>query len=226
MFKSLFAKILAMLVITSFLVACGVPQATETRPVSSINNDLAGGKALFSHPIDGEGFILHTEFGTADPISQTHITQPKLIEMCAWIELVRTVDVEVLVEHVHADAFIQSDASGWDGTKTDSMDDSIHGLGQPGFWITPEHKYCETFSVEGHNETLFKSWTTFYTSYISSSETTPAPMTEYNLIKYGKTRGQKFQVIWNLAIRNPTTETLYHTTSVVDTFAVPVDQNP
>ncbi len=216
-----------LVMVALFTAACGgVPAATETRPVSSINNDLEGGSIEFSHPIDGEGFVLHTRFSTPDSITQTHITQPKLIEMCAWIEKLRSVDVEVLVEHVHADAFIQSDASGWDGTKTDSMDDSIHGLSQPGFWITEEHEYCETFSVEGHTETLYKSWTFFYSSYISSTDTTPEPMTEHNLIKYGKTRGQKFQIIWNLAIRNPETEELYHTTSVVDTFAVPVDQNP
>ncbi len=219
MFKKIFIILVSMTIILS---ACAsTPSAPLTRETTIINNDLAGGSVQFRHTV--ESFVLVTEFSTPDPIEYWHITEPKLILMRAWIEEGGD-NCEVLVEHVHADAFIMSRYSGWDGIITDSMDDKIHSSLQPGFWITSTYKYEEIFSVEGYSQELYTSWTIFYNDFIAKTNTKPEPMTEENLIKIGGTQGQKFQVVWNLAIRC-NNETLYHTKAIVDHFTVPISQN-
>lgn len=222
-------KLLSIILLLVWLMltaeSCGGPSAPATRPMATINNDLEGGKVTFTHTIPGEQFQLITEFSTGDPVAYWHITEPKNITMKAWITPNAGIDMEVLVEHVHADAFIMADASGWDGIITDSMDDNIHGGMQPGFWVTSTYPYEEVFSIQGFSKQMYESWTVFLTSYMAVTDTHSYPMTERNLIREGDTRGQKFQIVWDLTIRYPG-ETLYHTISVVDQFAVPVDQNP
>ncbi len=54
----------------------------------------------------------------------------------------------LFVEHLHADAVLESTLSHFDGITQDSMDDSFHGV-QGGFLISEEYQYEEVFSIEG-----------------------------------------------------------------------------
>jgi|GEM_PF-666463 len=219
---------LALLLLMLALGACAPAAAPATNDQPQMANGLEGGKLTFRHQLPGEDFVLVTEFVTTYKAKYWHVTTAKNILMRAWIETLdgAKVDAEVLVEHVHADCSIVSKYSGWHGVKTDTMDDSIHGVGQPGFWIS-QYPYEEWFAIEGYSKDMWSSWAVYYTDWYATSESKPKPMTEQNLVSIGGTTGQSFQVVWDLAIRYPAKgETLYHTTSVIDNFTVPIDQNP
>ncbi len=220
----LFVAILAFFAFAS--VACAPEAAPHTNPQPVLNNDLENGALTLTHKFADEQFDFVTEFSSTYRLKYWHITEPKNILMRAYIKPKQGANVIVLVEHVHADAIVYSKYGGWDGTQTDSMDDSFHGT-QGGFWITENYPYEEYFAVSGYSPTMWNAWSIFYTSWLGHTDAKPEPMTEKNLIHDGGTQGQKFQIVWDILIRYPDKgETMYHTRSVIDEFMVPVDQNP
>lgn len=218
--------LVAVLGMSIALISCGntIPEdVSRNQPISSVlHNDLAGGVLEQSFELgDSECFDLGVEYTTDYISSGWRITDSKTIRMRAMMVNIQSgCSSEVLVEHVHADASIKSSREGIDGLKQDSMDDSVHNGDQAGFSINPPYFYENIFAVEGFSETLISGWSFYFSGY-GAGGLDEKRLTESNLVNEGGACATKFQVVYDLLIRNAGEE-YYHTRSIVSEFLVPV----
>lgn len=218
--------IVALAVITISTILVGGCYEREQAPMSNLpvlDNSLSSGKYTVEGSIPGEEFIFYREYSTAYNAKLWRITDPKSLTMKAWAQHLPAGAV-VLVEHVHIDISLKSRYAALDGWPQDSMDDSVHGGLQPGFWITDIYPYENVFAIEGFSKTLIDGYGYFcgYYGYATASETR---LTEDNLVKYGKVYGNKIQVVYDLLIKYPG-EDYFHTRSLIDEFLVPTAVQP
>jgi len=216
---SVLLAILGALLAILFLTACGPEKAPLTKELPVLNNQFTGGKLTRAIDIPGEQFQLETEYSTEYDTRYWHITDTKNLRMNALIKGAPEGTV-VLVEHVHADISVMAGLAMVHGLPQDSMDDSIHGSDQGGFWITDKYPYDEVFVIEGYSQTLISGWG-FIVGGLGMSSLSEDRLTEHNLVEGGKAYGEKMQVVYDLLIRYPN-EPLFHTRSVVDEFLIPV----
>ncbi|MBP7832584.1 MAG: hypothetical protein KA035_02320 [Candidatus Levybacteria bacterium] len=209
-----------------FLAACSEDKIPDdvslNQPVRDVlNNDLAGGKLVQTFNLGSECFDLRVEYSTEYTTVGWRITDSKTLYMRAEMSnMDPNCNPEVLVEHMHADVSIKSRKEGIDGLKQDSMDDSIHGGLQPGFSIVPPYHYENVFAIEGFSQTLISGWSFYYSGY-GGGGINEKRLTEKSLVDDGGACASKFQIVFDLLIRNPGEEA-YHTRSVVSEFFVPV----
>lgn len=126
---------------------------------------------------------------------------------------------EVFVEHVHADVAIAATKMHLNGLVQDSMDDTFHGNGtiQPGWFVTKEHPYEETFSIEGYSQLLIEGYG-YYVGGYGYNSTGTNRMTESRLKSKGA-YGNQLTIVYNLAIKYPGEE-YYHSETIYDTFII------
>ena len=223
------AFVLALSLLFSTLVACSAGEkdnsadVARNQPVASIlQNDLAGGKLTQTFDLGStECFKFGTEYTTVYVATGWRITDSKTLRMKAYMTgMTPDCRSQVLIEHVHADISIKSTKEGIDGLKQDAMDDTFHGAAQPGFAINPPYYYEEVFAVEGFSQFLISGWSFYFSGY-GGGGVDQKRLTEQNLVKDGGACASKFQVVYDILIRNPGEE-LYHTRSIVSEFYVPV----
>lgn len=184
-------------------------------PNMTLKNDLASGELTITSDI--EGLYLTREYSTTYNTSQWRITDSKNIMIkCSVLSIPN--GTTVLVEHMHADISLKSVYESFDGIPQDSMDDSIHGGLQPGFYITDNHPYECVFAIQGYSQTLISGWG-FVISGYGSMTVKEYRLTETNLDKTGGVYGNKIQIVYDLAIKNDT-EPYFHTVSFIDEFMV------
>lgn len=137
---------------------------------------------------------LKTQYSSTINLSDWKITDNKdlLIDLKV---LYQPADIDLWVEHMHADCFLEGTLDTWDGILQDTMDDKIHGTGAIGFYINENQSYSETFSVEGFSQFLTQYWSYYY-SYAS----TQVRMTETRLLDKG-VYGVSFRIIYDVCYR-------------------------
>jgi len=214
-----FLLILALVVVLMGASECDGEKAPPAKVLPILHNELAGGKLTRTIEIPGEKFQLVTGYSTDYNTDEWHITDSKNLRMTALISGAPEGTV-VLVEHVHVDISIVAALAMINGLPQDSMDDSIHGSDQGGFWVTDQYPYEEVFAIEGYSQTLISGWGFVIGGYGSAS-LSEKRLTEHNLVEYGEAYGEKMQVVYDLLIRYPG-ETYFHTRSVIDEFLIPV----
>lgn len=222
--KKIWVVLLVILVGVFFLSACGVQsQPLPEKNFSVLRNDLENGELVINHQVEDFKFI--TKYFTDYNTKNWRITDSKSLNMWAWIESYPE-DLTVLVEHVHIDISLKSSELSLDGWSQDSMDDSVHGGLQPGFWITKDYPYENVFAIEGFTETLIQGWMFFINGYGAGS-ISENRLTEDNIVGEGYHEGgvyaNKVQIVYDLLIKNPGEE-LYHTRSIIDEFLIPVSR--
>lgn len=129
-------------------------------------NDFVGGdKISFNHFVDS--IEIETTYKRSDDFSAGwRISGNKAVDIELEI-LANPAGYVVMVEHLHADVFIESTRERYDDITQDSMDDYLHGE-LPGFLVDTTHPYYETFSIEGSSpdfqRSIGYSWSTGHTS--------------------------------------------------------------
>lgn len=167
--------------------------------------------------------VISTRYSTDYSAGEWRITDSKNILMEAWIKGSNYPDgTVVLVEHVHSDISIKSTLASYDGWKQDTMDDSIHGSIQPGFWITRDYKYQNVFAIEGLTEQILKGYMIGVYGY-SSGSWTERTITENDFIAHGKVYAEKMQVVYDILVKEPN-EDYYHTYSFINEFLISVGE--
>jgi hypothetical protein len=203
------------------------PTPLPEKDFSVLRNDLENGELVLEHQVEDFKFI--TKYFTDYDTKHWRITDSKSLNMQAWIEGYPE-GLIVLVEHVHIDIAIKSKNMSFDGWKQDTMDDSVHGGLQPGFWITKDYPYENVFAIEGYTETLIHGYAFCVYGYGGGS-IEEKRFTEENLVddgteyysNNGKVYANKVQVVYDLMIKNPGEE-LFHTRSIIDEFLIPVSK--
>lgn len=220
---------LAILIVAALLCsACSYELAPATKNLPTLQNALGeDNKLIIEHAIPGEKFDFITAYSTDYDAQHWHLTDSKTLRMEARIKIndgdEQDAQVIVLVEHVHIDVSILAKYASINGWKTDSMDDSVHGGDQPGFWITEDHPYENVFAIEGYSKTMIEGWSYFTGSYGSGS-IKETRLTEHNLTNPDNgtgAYGNKFTIVYDLLVKYPGEE-YYYTHSLVDEFVVPV----
>lgn len=207
------------LVIFSTLFVVGCRPELPLSDLPTLNNDLANGKLTIDKVVPGEDFSFVREYSTSYDAKSWRITDSKNLMMRAWVRGAPR-GMIVLVEHMHSDVSLKSRYEGLDGWPQDSMDDSVHGGDQPGFWVTESYPYENVFAIEGFSQSLIEGWGYWGTGYIGSYR-----LTETNVVQYGKVYGNKIQVVYDLLIKRAD-EQYFHTRSVIDEFLVPTGVQP
>lgn len=222
--KKIWVVILAILAGIVLLSACDVQsQPLPEKEFSVLRNDLENGELVIDHQVEDFKFI--TKYFTSYDTGHWRITDSKSLNMQAWIDEYPE-DLTVLVEHVHIDISLKSSELSLDGWSQDSMDDSVHGGLQPGFWVTKDYPYENVFAVEGFTETLIQGWM-FFINGLGYGEIDENRLTEDNIVgeNYGEggVYANKVQVVYDLLIKN-SGEDLFHTRSIIDEFLIPVSK--
>lgn len=184
-----------------------VDPSTE-RTLQGITTD--DGDVSFQHEL-ANGVVVETRYTTDYEVDQWKITEPKTLNFSLSIVTDETAGENpegsaqpiVLVEHVHADVALEATRQGLDGIAQDSMDDSIHGGDQPGFYVSTDAPYSEIFSIEGFSESLISGWG-FATGGTGASEITQERLTENNLSEAGVV-GNEFSFIYDVVVQDPVT---------------------
>jgi len=181
----------------------------------TLENVFAGMKLVREHSV--ENFTLFTEYSTSYDTSRWRITGSKEIRIRVWPS---GTEAEVMIEHVHIDCSIRATQPGIDGLIQDSMDDSIHGGLQPGFWITPDYPYENHFAIEGFSQWLREGWMYFWSGYGYGRERT-VRLTEEALKQEGGAYASQISVVYDLLIRYPGEE-WWHTRCLMEEILIPL----
>ncbi len=199
-------------------LGCAENKELPTPNLPVLHNDLVMGQLVIKEKVPGESFIFRREYSTPYDAKNWRITDSKNLVMKAWLENAPA-GITVLVEHMHCDISLKSRYESFDGWPQDSMDDSVHGGTQPGFYITENYPYENVFAIEGFSKTLLDGWMFLFSGYGAGGVNTYR-LTEENLVQYGKVYGNKVQVVYDLLIKNAN-ELYFHTRSIIDEFLVP-----
>ncbi len=218
---ALLLVLVAVLVSMVLFPGCRTEQQLPTPKIPILNNELANGKLVIESPVAGEGFTFVREYSTSYNAKNWRITDSKSLKMRAWVKGAKGT---ILVEHMHADVSLKSRYESFDGWLQDSMDDSIHGGTQPGFYVTEQYPYENVFAVEGFSKTLIDGWVFLIGSY-GAGGIYEQRLTETNLVRYGKVYGNKVQIVYDLLIKAEN-EPYFHTRSLIDEFLVPTAIQP
>jgi len=220
-------SILVILAAALVFAACGgsdkIPNDVSlNQPVADIlRNDLEKGELIQVFDLGTtECFDFQVEYTTDYRTVGWRITDVKSMSMRARIIPEDACKSEVLVEHVHADVSIKSSKEGIDGLTQDSMDDRLHVGNQPGFLIVPPYFYENVFVIGGFSQTLLEGWSFYFSGY-GGGGINEKRLTEKSLVEDGGACASKFQIVYDLLIRNAGEE-FFHTRSIRSEFLVPV----
>ena len=185
----------------------------EDTGIASLEQELA---------VKGEDFKLVCGYNidTYDA-SNWRVTDSKDIGMT-----VKTKDLpegyKVYIDHVHADVTLKSTSPQIDGIMQDSMDDTFHGQGQDGFYISNDEEYYNIFSIMGYTQDFYQLWGSAFGSY-GSLNSSYQRLTEDNIRAVG-TYAEKLVVVYDLSIQNPGADHVY-TKSVISKVKIPLVDN-
>lgn len=174
----------------------------------------------FEHTLP-DGTTIQTRYTTDYNVNAWKITDNKTITIELTI-MQNPHNSEILIEHMHADVFVEATTQYADGLKQDSMDDNIHGGEQPGFLVTVECPYSEIFSIEGYSQFLIDGWMFIWSGWGYGRQETKR-LNEDNLKHYG-TYGSEIVIIYDVLIKDQKTG-LYYKTMIRDIFIVGLDGN-
>lgn len=219
--KKYLSALLGVILAVSVLTSCSESKGLPTPPLPVLNNDLANGKLVIKSVVPGEDFTFVREYSTSYNAKSWRITDSKALTMRAWVEGAK---VTVLVEHVHADISLKSKYEALDGWPQDTMDDSVHGGTQPGFFVNDKYPYENVFAIEGFSQTLISGWMFFFSGF-GQGNVQQTRLTEENLVRSGKVYANKVQIVYDLLIKSDN-EPYFHTRSLIDEFLVPTATQP
>lgn len=138
-----------------------------------------------------------TRYTSTINIDNWKITDNKDIQIYLSV-LVKPKNIDLWVEHMHCDCFIEStnENNGYfDGILQDTMDDKYHSGGVYGFYINETIDYAETFSIEGYSDYLVNYW-----SYWNTMHETRDALDENDLKWYG-CYGCSFRIIFDVVFK-------------------------
>ncbi len=217
-------KIVYVLIALSVLIAgCGPAAAPEMKPIKMLDNEFATGAVTFQHTLqtpDGD-VIIETSYSTEYDTSQWHITTPKSLDIKAKV-ISAPVGKTIYIENMHADVSLICEYETLNGWKTDTMDDHLHTGTAPGFLITKDYQYEESFAIEGFSQTLLDGWAYYnHAIGIGSATVEEKPLTESNLINELHAKGQRLTFVYDILVQN-TGDAAPHKHVFSDEFGVPV----
>ncbi len=197
-----------------FLVAISlIPFSTAT--TDTISQSYNG--VTMTHMIEGIEF--ETSYAPTIDFDDWSITGNKAIEIKLTCENNPNMKT-ILVEHMHADIFIESNRSSFDDLTQDSMDDSFHGI-QGGFFVSELYGYTEVFSIEGSSPEFQKTCGYVYQNYYGYTET-KLKFSEANLIKECGVYGQSLYVVYDILIKS-LGEDYFHKYIITDNLFISLD---
>lgn len=191
--------------------------------IPTVSGDI-GNKVIITS--DKEGITFNRIYSIDGTFRNWTITGNKAINIKLKI-VNNTRNATILIEHLHADIFIESTYSAFDDLTQDSMDDSFHGV-QGGFLVTEDYFYEEVFSIEGSSPSFIRSTQNayIYGGFASSSGTaTEIKYSEARLINTYRVYGQTLVVIFDVLIKYEN-ETYYHKHIIADNIFFDLEGTP
>ncbi len=173
--------------------------------------------ATFTHKIE-DGLVLETKYKISPDFGEWLITSNKAIDMEITVKE-NSLDSIVLVEHMHADIFLESTKSNFDDTLQDSMDDKYHGI-QGGFLINEKYGYYETFSIEGKSSVFVNQFYVHFFGYYGSAKM--YKLSEQSLRDKYDIYGQTIYVVYDIIVRKPS-EQYFHKVIISDNIYITLD---
>jgi hypothetical protein len=171
-------------------------------------------------PYQFEGVLLNTQYSLPTNLDEWRITSNKAINMS--IECTANPsNAIILIEHMHADIFIESHSSHFDDLLQDSMDDSFHG-DQGGFLVSTLYDYQEIFSIEGNSPSFKESISQailIYNHYSGITETSEYKYSEEDLRDDFRVYGQTIYIIYDILIKY-TGEDYFHKYIIADNIFI------
>lgn len=172
----------------------------------------------FDHNL--EGIVLQSKYDFP-AFSLWRITSNKDVNMSISV-INNPNNATILIEHLHADIFIESHKIGFDDITQDSMDDSIHGSIQSGFYISKEYPYYENFLIEGTSPE-FTQMCSYAYSYWGYGESTAFKLSEHELTEHYGVYGQTLVCTYDILIKYEN-ETLYHNIDFTDNIMINLEE--
>lgn len=145
--------------------------------------------------------IIKTTYSTDYSVKEWRITDNKTIRIELNI-IENPSNVEMYIENMHADIFVEATRDYVDGIKQDTMDDRLHSGVQSGFYVSLKHSYEEVFSIEGYSKFLTEAWMFMWSGFGYGSQR-EVRLTEKNLVSYG-VYGSEIVVIYDILLRDET----------------------
>lgn len=217
--RIMFGLVIGILLLAVFVLAGCERERVDVSTLPKIENSFGERKILFNNVIDDNGyFVIITEYTTDYDTKHWRITDSKNILMEAYLS--NNMNATILVEHVHCDVSIKSTLASYDGWTQDSMDDSIHGSMQSGFWITDKYHYQNVFAIEGLTEKVLEGYMIGVYGFATGSWG-QRTITESDFKEFGGVYAEKMQVVYDILVKYPEDE-LYHTYSFINEFLIPV----
>jgi len=173
----------------------------------------------FIHHVE-DGITLETSYQVSMDFSNWLITANKAVDM--EVRVTQNIpNAVILVEHMHADVFIESNYTNFDDALQDSMDDSMHGI-QGGFLINSKYTYKETFSIEGKSPQFTSFYYMQYGSYYGAGESKTYKLSEKSLREYYGVYGQTIYIVFDIMIKYPA-DTYFHKTVISDNIFIDLE---
>jgi len=224
------------LVIAGISAACTTPPDEDptTSRDQELQNVLDDGTASYVHKggaaqdsdaadridrVNGlsEGITVTSTYSTSYDTTDWKITDSKTLDISVTVDAPE--GYQFFVESMHADVELMSKVPATDGLTQDSMDDSLHSGDQPGFFITG-HPYTESFVIEGTSDTFLDMYIRLWDGYgYGDLEEHRPTECEFRDKDDGKVKGNRFQIVFNLMVRDPGEE-FFHKVTLTDEFKV------
>lgn len=203
------------------------PEDTRTdieKTTTCLANSLDERNGVNTVRVPGEAINVKLTYSTEYDVDEWRITDPKTLDIMLEVVPVSADGAipTVLVENMHAEARVKADESGLDDLLVDEFDDHLHAGDQPGFAVTPEHAYRETFAIEGQSDAFRDGWD-YQISGLGDLEidSGKSELNEDVLRHYGAF-GQEISIVVDLLVRDQPDE-LYRKTVVSDRILVPLE---
>lgn len=182
------------------------------------------------HPLDvpDAGITLQTIYSFSEDFGNWKVTDNKAIDI--EMSVVHSDAEEIFVEHMHSDVYIESKKITYDGLLQDTMDDSYHGTGYPGFYIDTTYSYYETFSIEGRNPNFMSEleFHCFHYYGTGSCSSENVPISEERIRSNDKhdggVYGQTIYFVYDVLIRY-SGEDVFHKVIVSDNIFIDLESN-
>lgn len=186
----------------------------------------AQSRQAFTTQLTGKdsGVTVRGHYSTNVDFSKWKITDNKAVDI--ELEVINLPNgTQLRVEHMHADIVIESHISYFDGITQDSMDDYVHGSDNPGFLISLDYPYFETFSIEGSSPSFQQSVQTSYDwgyAARSKGDTKEFKFSESQLTGEYQVYGETIFIVYDILIMHAN-ETWWHKQIVSHNLFVNLD---
>jgi hypothetical protein len=173
------------------LYGAGAPRGTRTG--STVYEGDMFGIEIYNY-VSEIGLNVTTWYTSTININDWQITDNKDLQL--YLNITKQQDnMDIWVEHMHADVFLESTNSYFDGIIQDTMDDKIHSGSAVGFYVNETINYAETFSIEGYSEYLTRYWSYYYSITESKSRLSESELREKGIY------GCSFRIIYDIVFR-------------------------